>query len=143
MLLETAEAARSGSSEAEATTPAKQLLPPAVGAGDLAAETDVSCCLGFAACCCTCKHQLVSSLCVHGLCTTGQPIQADKLYAGLDWVQEGLREAHEILQQLNTLANEDPLSAPAAPAAAAAAEVDVAAPAGVEEGEEEESPSEV
>lgn len=41
MLLEKAEV-RSGSSEAEASTPTKQLLPPAVGAGDLAAETDVS-----------------------------------------------------------------------------------------------------
>lgn len=56
VLLETAEAARSGSTEVEATTPAKQLLPPAVGAGDLAAETDVSCCLGFTVCCCTCKQ---------------------------------------------------------------------------------------
>ncbi len=43
MLLDKAEAARSGSTEAEAaSTPAKQLLPAAVGAGDLAAETDVS-----------------------------------------------------------------------------------------------------
>lgn len=41
MLLEKAEA-RSGSSEAEASMPTKQLLPPAVGAGDLAAEADVS-----------------------------------------------------------------------------------------------------
>lgn len=61
-------------------------------------------------------------------------------------LQEGLREAHEILQQLNTLANEDPLSAPAmpaAPAAAAGGAADDAAAAGSEEEEEEESLSEV
>ena len=62
-------------------------------------------------------------------------------------LQEGLREAHDILQQLNTLTNEDPLSAPAmpaAPAAAAGGAADgAAAAAGGEEEEEEESLSEV
>ena len=51
VLLEKAEAAGGGASaDAEAATPPKQLLPPAVPAGDLAAETDVSGAPGKLAC---------------------------------------------------------------------------------------------